>query len=103
MISVARSVRTSSSWVSATRATCASTESHTSRVARDDAHAEDRALQQILRADLGHGDVEAGSDAVPEAPHRAPLVLERARRGDMKRQPEHTDVHQSFCFTSSIS
>ena len=37
------------------------------RVAGDDGDSEDRALVQILRADLGDRDVEASADAIPEA------------------------------------
>ena len=64
------------------------------RVARDDGHAEDRALQHVLLADLGDRDVEARAHPIAELLHDAPLVLERPRVRDVEREPQDADEHR---------
>ena len=63
-------------------------------IGRDDAHAEDGALKQILLGHLGDGDVEARADAVAELLHDAPLVLERTGVRNVEREAEDSDEHR---------
>src|SRR6185312_15029718 len=63
------------------------------RVPGDDAHPEDGALVEILRADLGDRDVEARPDPVAQLRDHTPLVLERARVRDVEGEAQDADEH----------
>src|SRR5262249_6173846 len=78
---------------------------HVVRLVADHGHAQYGQLAVVLLLHLRHGHVEAIADAVLDALHHLPLVLEAAGFADQQANAEGADDHYSnvLCTCSTLN